>query len=48
MMQKLTKEQIDEYIINNIQTDIVKDTEYGMLKVFFKIKITGKVIYCTV
>lgn len=45
MMQKLTKEQINEYIINNIQTDIVKDTEYGMLKVFFKIKITGKVIY---
>ena len=45
MMQQLTKEQIDEYIINNIQTDIVKDTEYGMLKVFFKIKITGKVIY---
>lgn len=44
-MQQLTKEQIDEYIINNIQTDIVKDTEYGMLKVFFKIKITGKVIY---
>ena len=35
MSQKLTKEQIDEYIINNIQTDIVKDTEYGMLKVFF-------------
>lgn len=45
MMQQLTKEQIDEYIINNIQTDIVKDTEYSMLKVFFKIKITGKVIY---
>ena len=45
MSQKLTKEQINEYIINNIQTDIVKDTEYGMLKVFFKIKITGKVIY---
>ena len=45
MMQQLTKEQIDEYIINNIQTDIVKDTEYGMLKVFSKIKITGKVIY---
>lgn len=45
MMQKLTKEQINEYIINNIQTDIVKDTEYGMLKVFFKIKITGKIIY---
>ena len=35
MMQQLTKEQIDEYIINNIQTDIVKDTEYDMLKVFF-------------
>lgn len=45
MMQKLTKEQINEYIINNIQTDIVKDTESDSLKVFFKIKITGKVIY---
>ena len=45
MMQKLTKEQINKYIINNIQTDIVKDTESDSLKVFFKIKITGKVIY---
>lgn len=45
MMQKLTKEQIDKYIINNLQTDIVKDTESDSLKVFFKIKITGKIIY---
>ena len=45
MSQKLTKEQVEEYIINNIQTDVVKDTESDSLKVFFKIKITGKVIY---
>lgn len=45
MTQKLTKEQIEEYINQNLKTDIVKNTEYNDLAIFFKIKITGKIIY---
>lgn len=45
MSQKLTIEQIKEYIAQNLQTDIVHNTEYNDLAIFFKVKIIGKVIY---
>ena len=45
MSQKQTIEQIKEYIAQNLQTDIVHNTKYNDLAVFFKIKIIDKVIY---
>lgn len=45
MPQKLTQEQIEEYIDQNLKIDIVENTQYNDLAIFFKIKITGKILY---